>query len=192
MASLVPPFNADGLLPPGDYEVSFEELRRSSLVVGPLNLAEDSPWDVAWRGKLVDNLEVLTRQMWQVGVREVFADGSFAEDKLHPNDIDGYFVCDFDLLRTGELERRLNRLDPHQVWTWSPAARTPFRGYPKRQLPMWHRYRVELYLHVPGLGIGCGIRDRFGHELEFPSAFRQSRRDGKPRGIVKIQYEGTP
>jgi len=28
-----------------------------------------------------------------------------------------------------------------------------------------------------------------GHELEFPSAFRQSRRDGKPRGIVKIRSQ---
>jgi hypothetical protein len=55
---------------------------------------------------------------------------------------------------------------------------------------MWHCYRVELYPHVPGLGIGCGIRDKHGHELEFPSAFRQSRRDGKPRGIVKIEYGG--
>jgi hypothetical protein len=57
---------------------------------------------------------------------------------------------------------------------------------------MWHRYRVELYPHVPGLGIGSGIRDKHGHELEFPSAFRQSRRDGKPRGIVKIAYGGHP
>jgi hypothetical protein len=48
-----------------------------------------------------------------------------------------------------------------------------------------------LYPHVPGLGLGSGIRDKFGHELEFPSAFRQSRRDGKPRGIVKIKY-GRP
>ena len=47
-----------------------------------------------------------------------------------------------------------------------------------------------VYPHVPGLGLGSGIRDKFGHELEFPSAFRQSRRDGKPRGIVKIKYEG--
>jgi hypothetical protein len=55
---------------------------------------------------------------------------------------------------------------------------------------MWHLYRVELYPHVPGLGIGSGIRDKYGHELEFPSAFRQSRRDSKPRGIVKIKYGG--
>jgi hypothetical protein len=53
---------------------------------------------------------------------------------------------------------------------------------------MWHRYRVELYPHVPGLGLGIGIVDKHGHEVEFPAAFRQSRRDGKPRGIVKIKY----
>jgi hypothetical protein len=56
---------------------------------------------------------------------------------------------------------------------------------------MWHRYRVELYPHVPGLGVGSGITDKYGHELEFPSAFRQSRRDGAPRGIVKIKYGGS-
>jgi hypothetical protein len=54
---------------------------------------------------LVDNLEILTRQLWQVGIREVYADGSFAEDKDHPNDIDGYFVCDLIQLSSGELTR---------------------------------------------------------------------------------------
>lgn len=49
---------------------------------------------------------------------------------------------------------------------------------------MWHQYRVELYPHFPGLS--SGIHDRQGNELEFPSAFRQSRRDGEPRGIIQI------
>jgi hypothetical protein len=60
---------------------------------------------------------------------------------------------------------------------------------------MWHRYRVELYPHFGQL---CGIEDKlgeqakrpidkkYGNELEFPSAFRMSRRDGRPRGIIKI------
>lgn len=187
---VIPPFTPDGLLPAGDYEVTFAELRQSLLVLGPGNPREYPYWDAVWRAKLVDNLETLTRQLWQVGIREVYADGSFAEDKDHPNDIDGYFVCDLARLRSGQLERELNLMDPHKVWTWDPASRRPYRGYPKRQLPMWHRYRVELYPHVPGLGIGAGIRDRHGHELEFPSAFRQSRRDGTPRGIVKLRYGG--
>ena len=114
--SVIPAFQPDGLLPPGDHQASFDELRRSILVVGP------NP----------------TLQLWQVGIGDVFVDGSFAEDKDHPNDIDGYFVCPLDLLRTGELARQLNLLDPFKVWTWDPASRKPYRGYPKKQLPMWH------------------------------------------------------
>ncbi len=186
----IPAFQEDGLLPPGDYEVTLADLKASPLVLGLGEPKEWPDWDAHWREKLVNNLAVLVQQLWQVGVTEIFADGSFAEDKNHPNDIDGYFVCDLKRLASGELERELNLLDPHKVWTWDPAARRPYRGYPKKQLPMWHQYRVELYPHVPGLP--CGIVDRHGNELEFPSAFRQSRRDGRPRGIVKIKSGEQP
>lgn len=188
MSEEIPAFNGDGLLPPGDYQVTFEALRRSPLVVGPEDSERYPNWDAGWRGWLVDQLETLTRQLWRVGVKEVFADGSFAEDKDHPNDIDGYFVCDLDSLASGRLQQELNLLDPQKVWTWDPASRRPYRGYPKKQLPMWHVYRVELYPHVAGLG--SGIVDRFGNELEFPSAFRQSRRDGRARGIIKLSEGG--
>jgi len=60
----------------------------------------------------------------------------------------------------------------------------------RRVLWLDYQYRVELYPHVPGLGIGSGIRDKYGNELKFPAAFRQCRRNGKPRGIVKIKYGG--
>ena len=144
--------------------------------------AGDSNWDVAWRQRLVQNLGILVRQLWQVGVTEVFVDGSFVEDKEHPNNIDGYFACELMRLASGELQRELNVLDPHEIWTWDPASRRPYRSYPKLQLPMWHQYRVELYPHVSQL---CGIRDQYGNELEFPAAFRLSR-DGKPKGVVRI------
>lgn len=186
----IPPFDDDGLLPPGDYEVSLDELRQSALVLGPGEPSEFPTWDAVWRARLVDGLEIMSKQLWQVGVSEVFADGSFVEDKDHPNDIDGYFVCTLDHLASGRLQRELNLLDPFKVWTWDPASRRPYRGYPKKQLPMWHKYRVELYPHVPGIGMGSGILDKHGNELEFPSAFRQSRRDGTPRGIVKLRKGG--
>jgi hypothetical protein len=189
---MLPAFDKDGLLPPNDYELSFDALRESILVRGPGDAAAYPSWDKLWREHLVNNLEVLTKQLWQVGIREIFADGSFAEDKEHPNDIDGYFVCDFAALYTGELLRKLNLIEPSKIWTWDPSSRRPYPGYPKKQLPMWHKYRVELYPHVPGLGMGSGIRDVHGHELEFPSAFRQCRRNGKARGIVKIKYGGQP
>jgi len=142
--SIIPPFQPDGLLPPGEYEVSFAELRQSVLVVGPAESSKSPTWDANWRARLVDNMEILTHQLWQVGIREVFADGSFAEDKDHPNDVDGYFLCDLGHLVSGQLERDLNLLDPNKIWTWDPASRRPYRGYPKRQLPMRHNYRVEL------------------------------------------------
>lgn len=181
----LPAFNQDGVLPPADYELTLEELRRSMLVTGPPNATN---WDRDWRMKLVENLAILVEQLRQIGITEIFIDGSFVEDKDHPNDIDGYFVCDLALLANGDIEQHLNLLDPHKVWTWDPSERRPYRGFPKKQLPMWHVYRIELYPHY---GQGSGLTDAQGHELEFPSAFRQSRRDGKPHGIVKLKLGGT-
>lgn len=178
---MLPEFSSTGVLPPADYELTIDALRTSVLVDGP---SQSGPtWDRTWRAQLVDNLGVLVDQLWQVGVEDIFVDGSFVEDKDHPNDIDGYFVCDLRELASGRLQSGLNLLDPHKVWTWDPATRRPYRGYPKRQLPMWHAYRVEMYPHWGQLS---GIRDRHGNELEFPSAFRLSRRDGEPKGIIKI------
>ena len=175
-------FDERGLLPPGEYEVTFEELRRSLLVRGPRTAVPH--WNDEWRWYLTQRAEVLVEQLWAVGVDDVYLDGSFVEDKPHPNDIDGYFTCDPRVLADGSLTRALNLLDPRKVWTWDPRSRTPYRGYTKRQLPMWHAYRVELYPHI---GQGCGIRDRFGHELQFPAAFRLRRGTDEPKGIIKIR-----
>jgi hypothetical protein len=175
----LPPFNSDGFLPLGDYELTLSELASSFLVQGPPNAPN---WDEVWRGKLCFNLSVLVDELRKVGITEIFIDGSFVEDKDHPNDIDGYFECDLKELASGELQRQLNLLDPHKVWTWDPASRRPSSESSKLQLPMWHRYRVELYPHY---GQSSGIRDQYGHELTFPSAFRQAR-NFSPRGIVKL------
>jgi hypothetical protein len=177
-------FNEDGLLPPGDYTLSLAELRVSKLVVGTRKVHQEFPaWDSAWRLKLVDNLGILYGQLASIGIEEVYVDGSFVECKDHPNDIDGYFPCDLMRLATGALERELNLRDPYKIWTWDPASRTPFKGYPKKQLPMWRQYRVELYPHC---GLPSGIRDAMGNDLEFPAAFRRRRADGMPKGIVRI------
>ncbi|NQT13582.1 MAG: hypothetical protein HQ582_12590 [Planctomycetes bacterium] len=181
---MLPPFNDQGLLPPGDYSLTIEELDDSYLVLGSQASAS---WDESWRRQLVKNLAELVGQLWQVGISEVFVDGSFTEAKDHPNDIDGYFECEQQRIISGELQRELNLLDPHKIWTWDPQSRRRYRGYPKKQLPMWLKYRVELYPHIidaPFLR-RTGIKDRHGHDMEFPSAFRQSR-DGQRRGIVRI------
>lgn len=177
----LPPFNEQGVLPPGDYELSLNALEGSYLVTGGWR----EEWDAPWRRQLVRNLRTLVGQLRSVGITEIYADGSFVEDKPHPSDIDGYFVvADSDLYLSGELERLLNERDPFRAWTWDPDSRRYDPSTGKRQLPMWHEYHVELYPHWAGAA--CGIRDRHGNELEFPAAFRLSRRNWEPRGIIRI------
>lgn len=175
-------FNADGLLPAQDFELTLDELATSLLVVGP---GTGYPgWDRQWRAYLVENLRILVDQLCQAGIKDIYINGSFVEDKDHPADIDGYFHCDARDFFSSNLLRRLNLIAPDKIWNWEPAALRPSPHDPsKYKLPMWHKYRVELFPHWGQL---CGIRDAYGHELEFPSAFRQSRKGFEPKGIIKI------
>lgn len=173
-------FNDKGLLPPGDYEMTLDEIRKSILVLGPI---DEPKWDSAWRRKLVNNLEIMVNQLISAGIEDIYINGSFVQQKLHPNDIDGYFVCNVKDFATGSLQRQLNLLEPDKIWTWDPRSRRPYKGYTKKQLPMWHKYRVELYPHY---NQSSGICDKFGNQLQFPAAFRVERYTFEPKGIVKI------
>jgi hypothetical protein len=173
-------FTSEGLLPPFDHTATLDEVRASYLVIGA---GVNSPtWDKKWRAHLVDNLEVLVGQLWTVGIDQIFIDGSFVEEKDHPNDIDGYFECDRRAFMQGTIKDALNDLDPYKIWTWDVASRRKHRSSAKAQLPMWYRYRVELYPHLGQIG----LRDEHGHDQQFPAAFRRTRGDGRPKGIVKI------
>jgi hypothetical protein len=187
----LPAFTANGLLPVGEYVLTLDQLAKSSLVgrrlVGP-RLVRGSPgrtgspdWDTVWRKQLVENLAILAAELELVGVQEIFINGSFVEEKDHPNDIDGYFVCDRERFLSGRLERELNQVAAKPCWTWENDDRRPVPGHGWK-LPMWIEYRVELYPHF---GQETGIVDRFGNELTFPAAFRLSRK-GQPKGIVKL------
>lgn len=179
----LPAFTDEGLLPVGDYQLTLDELERSHLVVG----SGQEGWDVQWRAKLVGNLRICANVLWWAGVEEIFVDGSFVEDKLHPGDIDGYFVCKLLDIASGDLQRKLSSIDPNTLWTWSDGARHPHGSSTKAQLPMWHVYRVELYPHY---GFNhSGITDEYGHPMPYPSAFRQQRGTRKPKGIVKLRRE---
>lgn len=179
----LPQFTEDGVLPPGDFSLGLAELEESMLVTGPRAPRSRPTWDMAWRFELVQNLRVLVGHLRQVGIDRIFIDGSFVEEKDHPNDIDGYFECDPRRFASGELERALNGLDPARSWTWEPRLRRRHLSATKLQLPMWHAYRVELYPHFPGLMAGV---DESGHELEFPAWFRKRRSDGKAKGIIRV------
>jgi hypothetical protein len=174
-------FTNDGVLAPGDYKATLADIRASILVTG--SGVKSQNWDSDWRSQCVDNLEIMVHQLWQIGITRIFIDGSFVEDKDHPNDLDGYFDCDFHRFASGQLETELNLIDQHKVWTWHPSQRRPYRGYPKAQLPMWHTYRVELW---PNFGQPFGIRDIAGNSLSFAQAFRISRTNNLPKGIIEL------
>jgi len=174
-------FTTNGVLPAGDHKATLADIRASILVKG-----EESPspdWDCDWRAHCVDNLEIMAGQLWQIGITKIFINGSFVENKDHPNDIDGYFDCDFMKFASGQLETELNLLDPHKIWTWDPKERRHYRGYAKAQLPMWHQYRVELW---PNFGQPFGIKDTAGNSLNFAQAFRISRTNNLPKGIIEL------
>lgn len=181
-SDVLPQFDKKGLLPVGDYALTIEQLLASHLVTGTGN--PSATWDSQWRKQLVINLDQLVHQLNLVGIRDIFVDGSFVENKDHPNDIDGYFEVDTKYFASGEFQRDINAIDPFRVWTWDRADRQPDPNSAKMQLPMWHRYRVELYPHCTG--ILSGIVDEFGNNLTFPAAFRKSRQHHSPKGIVKI------
>ena len=50
----VPLFQADGLLPPGDYTLTLDELRSSSLVLGPDDPKKSPLWDARSRELQLD------------------------------------------------------------------------------------------------------------------------------------------
>lgn len=112
------------------------------LVVGPEGVAVPEGWDAAWRAELVENLAVLVGQLWQAGIDRIFIDGSFVEDKPRPGDIDGYFECSLHDFVAGRLVATLNALAGERIWDWE--TRWPDPNSAKDQLPMWHRYHVEL------------------------------------------------
>lgn len=76
MNNLLPNFQG-GVLPQGDYQMTFAALRSSHLVRGG-GSPEVGQWDISWRSYLVDNLEIMVRQLWEVGIDHIFIDGSFA------------------------------------------------------------------------------------------------------------------
>ncbi len=178
-------FNSNGVLDPGTYAANFADIRKSILILGD---GTSSTWDKDWRLELVARAEVLVNQLFQVGIQDVFLDGSFVEDKDHPNDIDGYFdphlAMDVaGLTKLQSLVSQLNNLDPRKVWNWDPHSRKKYPEFSKAQLPMWWIYRVELFPHLDQL---TGIKDKHGNDLTFPSAFRQSRHDFTPKGIIQV------
>ncbi|PSB02331.1 DUF6932 family protein [Merismopedia glauca] len=84
----MPPFNSLGYLPPGIYEISWEELMER-FATNPQ------------RQRIVTGLAAALRKLAIAGCTRVIIGGSFISAKEEPNDFDAYydnFGLDFDLL----------------------------------------------------------------------------------------------
>ncbi len=179
-------FDEDGRLPPGEYKLSLAELERSILVTGDDD--KDPAWDTRWRLELVQNLGVLVEQLWKEDITDIYIDGSFATDKLHPGDIDGYFVVEKPAeIQPSEFEQslcdRLNKHDEHKAWSWKDEDRKKPAEAEKGQLPMWWHYHVEMW---PEYGQLSGqIHPLTDEELTHAQLFRITKQ-GEDKGIIKL------
>jgi hypothetical protein len=72
------------------------------------------------------------------------------------------------------------------VWTWDDATRTKARNSTKPQLPMWHKYHVELYPEFVQLS---GIPGPNGENLPISAGFRQQRWTFLEKGIILLVRE---
>lgn len=182
----LPPFDERGLLPPGDYEMTLEQLKRSMLVRGPLLAPDD--WDQTWRTQLVDNLAIFVRQLWQEGVARIFVDGSFVTEKGHPRDIDAYF--EVDAAAWPDMQRRLDRLEPQGMWIKANFRQKSPHQRAGERTPMWTSYKVDLYpdFGQPAATILVGSKPV---PLVFPAFFRMTR-SGEPKGIVRVIQSTNP
>lgn len=169
--------------------MTLNELEMSILVTGDED--KDDAWDTKWRLKLVQNLRILVSQLWAEGFTDIYIDGSFATDKLHPGDIDGYFVCQKpDGMLDSDFEQqlcdRLNAHDEHHVWTWKDKDRKRPAEAEKGQIPMWFKCYVEIW---PEYGQWSGqIHPVTKEKLTHGELFRMTKQ-GENKGIIKLLKE---
>ncbi|MBN1609643.1 MAG: hypothetical protein JW940_23625 [Polyangiaceae bacterium] len=179
-------FEPSGLLRPGIFLATLAELRCSLLVQGTVSTGPG--WRKKWRLHLVDQLELLVRDLWHVGIDQIFANGSFCTDKPRPGDIDGYFVTSWLNWRSQAATLRVLRPE----WTWAPREMRPAAdGKPK--LPMWHEHRVELFpVFDPPFRDQSFLGTRTAEGKVFIDDFFQLTRSHESKGIVQIARDPQP
>ncbi len=171
---LLPHVTAQGLLPPGDYPLTLQQLSQSMLVVGPHPVPPG--WDRPGRLRLVNNLTVLVSQLRQIGITETYIAGSFVQDKPDPDDIDGYYVVDPFAYATTQ-QPQLMRINPLLPLVPVQATWEYIASKGKTRPLLCRDYRVELFWELSTVPPGS--------PGSLSSFFRRTR-DDKPKGIVRI------
>lgn len=110
----IPEHNDDGLLPPGEWEASWDEIEKRF----GTNFR---------RREIIAGLRHVADQLRAHGVKRLWLDGSFTSDKLRPNDVDVVY----------EIEPGADETDWHDV---GPSRRQHMKKYHRVDLwryPSW-------------------------------------------------------
>ncbi|KUG04842.1 hypothetical protein ASZ90_017722 [hydrocarbon metagenome] len=168
-------FLKNGLLPPGDHEISLLDLEKC-IREGP---GKGQTWDKTWRLDLLQEFKRRYQQLLAVGIKEVYIDGSYATDKFRPNDMDVYFVVPRRTWRSG-AEQALKDMDP-EFWRFE----TELHEDGKVAYPMAFHHHIEMfpvYLeHTPDFAV---CQELIDPKIKF---FRTDKHSHRTKGIIKIQ-----
>ena len=112
---MIPQFDADGLLPPGVHQATWDEVTARF-------------GNTPWRRQLLDGLGMAIDSLKRAGCRTVYIDGSFVTNKEIPNDFDACWeeagvapelldpvLLRFDAGRAAQKGRYLGELFPASV-----------------------------------------------------------------------------
>ncbi len=129
----IPQFNAYGLLSSGFYPATLAELkRRFGFSPKRLSLIEDG-------------LELVAKELIEMGVEDLYVDGSFVTQRLSPGDIDGYVL--------------------------TKSTSDVYREIAERQELWLVQYRMDIWpaaTDVEGEGSQAYFEHLFGHTEEDP------------------------
>lgn len=112
-----------------------------------------------YRKKLFQKAKKAIGNLIKAGVRDIYLDGSFAEGKAEPNDIDGCWVADPSVDRF--------KIDPVLL------------DFSNERKAMKDKYGVDFFL-------GNWVEEASGRPFV---EFFQKDRNGDPKGIIKIKLE---
>jgi len=135
-----------GRLRPGIHEVALKEI-------------EEHFCFNEYRGKLFKQAVPAIKNLIAAGVADIYLDGSFAESKPRPNDIDGCWVP-----------------HPHMV---SSRIDKVLLDFSNQRVAMKKKYGVDFFL----------ANELERNKGEPFLEFFQKDRDGNPKGILKVKLE---
>ncbi len=167
-------FNKNGLLSAEDHRITLQELEELQKI-GPDN---GQAWDSSWRMQLFNELRRRCLELYSIGINDIFIDGSYATDKVRPNDVDGYFIVP-RAFWLNEGEKALQSIDP-DFWRFEVVN----EGDGKAAYPMAFSHHIELFpMYLEHTMEFAPCPELIDPKIKF---FRTDRYSHQPKGIFRI------